>query len=90
MELLDKTIESHQIKLDQQYTLHDQERQQLNDKTESLSANISALERAKITLENQNSSLNSQMAAKEKMANEMREEFENDKLEQAKKHDDTK
>ena len=55
-----------------------------------MTSNISNLERAKITLENQNESLKTQMSAKEKMTNEMKEEYENEKLEQQEKFDDVK
>ena len=90
VEALERLQEAHAQKLDQQYALHDQERRHLTDKAESTAAKITQLERAKITLENQIDSLKLQIASKDKLANETKEEAEAERAETGAKYADLK
>ena len=90
VEALERLQEAHAQKLDQQYALHDQERRHLADKAESTAAKITQLERAKITLENQIDSLKLQIASKDKLANETKEEAEAERAETGAKYADLK
>lgn len=90
IEALERMQEAHQQKFDQQYAFHDQERKQLNDKVEGSASKITQLERAKITLENQIDSLKLQIASKEKLANETKEEYENERADLADRYTELK
>ena len=89
-EALEKQQESHQLKLDQQYEAHNQERKELTEKGEAASGKIAHLERVKITLENQIESQKNSLASKEKHLNEMKEEFEGGRMQLSQKYNELK
>ena len=90
MDALERMQEQNQLKLDQQYAMHDQERKALNEKAENAANKITQLERSRITLENQVDSLKLQISQKEKLAAEVKEEFENEKFEISAKYAELK
>ena len=74
----------------QQFETHNTERRELIEKNEMVAEKLASLERTKITLENQIESQRNLVIQKEKVNNELKEEYEMEKIEITEKYNEIK
>ena len=84
----ERSQEQHQLKINQQLEVHNNERRELIEKNESMVDKIAQLERQKITLENQIESQRNMITSKEKKLEEQKEEFEMERIEIQEKYNE--